>query len=234
MIRVFTENGDRTDRKKARLKYLIDKWGVEKFLAETEKLLAFPLIRVPASELRTAQAHRPRRPHRRPPADAAGPALHRRLRPRRPPARRRRCSPSPTSPRRFGTGELRLTVWQNLIIPNIPTAQARSRKAAILAAGLSFEAGTVLSGTVACTGNKGCRFAATDTKAHAVALANHARQPLQHRAARQPARHRLPPLLRPALHRRHRPDGRQRSAAKRATRSSSAAAPTRTRASPAN
>jgi ferredoxin-nitrite reductase len=29
----------------------------------------------------------------------------------------------------------------------------------------------VLSGTVACTGNKGCRFAATDTKAHAVELA---------------------------------------------------------------
>src|SRR6185437_1366620 len=49
MIRVFAERGDRTDRKKARLKYLIDKWGVEKFISKTEKLLAFPLIRVPAS-----------------------------------------------------------------------------------------------------------------------------------------------------------------------------------------
>ena len=48
MIRVFSENGDRTDRKKARLKYLVDRWGVEKFLAETEKLLAFPLIRFAA------------------------------------------------------------------------------------------------------------------------------------------------------------------------------------------
>ena len=48
MIRVFNENGDRTDRKKARLKYLVDRWGVEKFLAETEKLLAFPLIRFAA------------------------------------------------------------------------------------------------------------------------------------------------------------------------------------------
>ena len=46
MIRVFSENGDRTDRKKARLKYLVDRWGVEKFLEETEKRLAFPLIRL--------------------------------------------------------------------------------------------------------------------------------------------------------------------------------------------
>ena len=39
MIRVFAEYGDRTDRKKARLKYLIDKWGVEKFITKTEKLV---------------------------------------------------------------------------------------------------------------------------------------------------------------------------------------------------
>ena len=47
MIRVFIENGDRTDRKKARLKYLIDRWGVAKFLGETQKKLAFPLVAFP-------------------------------------------------------------------------------------------------------------------------------------------------------------------------------------------
>ena len=50
MIRVFSENGNRTDRKKARLKYLIDRWGVEKFLEETEKRLAFPIIRFPEAD----------------------------------------------------------------------------------------------------------------------------------------------------------------------------------------
>jgi ferredoxin-nitrite reductase len=50
MIGVFNENGDRTDRKKARLKYLIDRWGVDKFLEETEKRLAFPLLRFPLDE----------------------------------------------------------------------------------------------------------------------------------------------------------------------------------------
>jgi ferredoxin-nitrite reductase len=73
----------------------------------------------------------------------------------------------------FGSGELRLTVWQNLIIPNIAEDKLEDAKYSILAADLNYEAGTVLSGTVACTGNKGCRFAAADTKSHAVILARH-------------------------------------------------------------
>src|SRR6201999_4033963 len=56
MIRVFNENSDRTDRRRARLKYLIDDWGVERFLDETEKRLAFPLLRLPLGECE------PRRP----------------------------------------------------------------------------------------------------------------------------------------------------------------------------
>jgi ferredoxin-nitrite reductase len=74
---------------------------------------------------------------------------------------------------RFASGEVRLTVWQNLVIPNIGTENLEAAKEALLAAGLDFNAGRVLSGTVACTGNMGCRFAATDTKSHAVELANY-------------------------------------------------------------
>lgn len=171
MIRVFAERGDRTDRKKARLKYLIDKWGVEKFISKTEKLLAFPLIRVAASSCE------PRKPINR----AGHIGVHAQSQPglhyigvsvpvgRLPVDQMLALAKIAET---CGSGELRLTVWQNLIIPNIPAAKLEAAKAAILAAGLAFEAGTVLSGTVACTGNKGCRFAATDTKAHAVALAN--------------------------------------------------------------
>lgn len=171
MIRVFAENGDRTDRKKARLKYLIDKWGVEKFVAKTEKLLAFPLIRVPASicEPRHAidrTAHIGVHPQSQPGLHYIGVAVPVGRLPVEQMLALAAISES------YGTGELRLTVWQNLIIPNIPAAKLEAAKAAILAAGLAFEAGTVLSGTVACTGNKGCRYAASDTKSHAVALAN--------------------------------------------------------------
>ncbi len=171
MVRVFNENGDRTDRKKARLKYLIDRWGVERFLEETEKRLAFPLLRFPAEKCA------PRRP-----IDRTGhigvhpqkqPGLHYigiavpvgKL-----PAAQMRALAEVAD--HFGTGEMRLTVWQNLIIPNIKTQDVEAATAAIHAAGLKTTAGTVMRGTVACTGNKGCRYAATDTKHHAVELAN--------------------------------------------------------------
>ncbi len=39
IVRVFIEHGDRTDRNKARLKYVLDAWGFEKFLAAVEEKL---------------------------------------------------------------------------------------------------------------------------------------------------------------------------------------------------
>lgn len=171
MIRVFVENGDRTDRKKARLKYLVDKWGVEKFIAETEKRLAFTLTRFPAADCE------PRRP-----VDRAGHiGVHAQVQPglhyigvsvpvgRLPVSQMRAVA---DIAEQFGSGELRLTVWQNLLIPNIPAHRVDLAIDCLRAAGLSCVAGTVLCGTVACTGNNGCRYAATDTKTHAVELAN--------------------------------------------------------------
>jgi ferredoxin-nitrite reductase len=171
MVRVFTHNGDRTDRKKARLKHLVDKWGIAKFLSETEKLLAFPLIHFPA------EACEPRReidrtvhigvhPQTQPGMNYIG--VHVPVG-RLPVAQMTALADIADL---FGNGELRLTVWQNLIIPNVRSEQVDAAVEAILAAGLKISVGSVLGGTVACTGNKGCKFAATDTKSHAVALAN--------------------------------------------------------------
>ncbi len=170
MVRVFAEHGDRTDRKKARLKYLLDRWGVEKFLDETAKKLAFPIIRLPSADCE------PRGPIDR--------ACHLGVHPQTQPDLHYIGVVVPVGwlpsvqaraladvAERFGTGEIRLTVWQNLLMPNIPADLLEAAKAAIHAAGMQFEAGTVLTGTVACTGSRGCRFAATDTKGHALELA---------------------------------------------------------------
>ena len=56
IVRVFIENGDRTDRNKARLKYVLDSWGFDKFLTAVEEKLARPLARVAAGDV----APRPR------------------------------------------------------------------------------------------------------------------------------------------------------------------------------
>lgn len=171
MIRVFSENGDRTDRKKSRLKYLVDRWGVDKFLAETEKRLAFLPLRVPVEECEARQS-----------IDRAGHiGVHPQIEPNlnyvgisipvgRLPVPQMQALADVAD--QFGTGELRLTVWQNMLIPNIPGNLINAALGAIRAAGLDCTAGAVLRGTVACTGNRGCKFAATDTKSHAVSLAN--------------------------------------------------------------
>src|SRR5205823_3986806 len=39
ILRVFIDHGDRTDRKRARLKYLIDRWSIERLMAEAAQHL---------------------------------------------------------------------------------------------------------------------------------------------------------------------------------------------------
>lgn len=172
MIRVFNENGDRTDRKRARLKYLIDNWGIEKFLDETEKLLSFPLLRLPLAECESRRpidpgGHLGAHPQRQPGLFYMGVAV-----PvgRLSVAQMRAIADIADG---YGSGEIRLTVWQNLILPNIPDEKLEAARKALTAADLSDSAGTFAAAAIACTGNQGCRFAATDTKSHAVLLAQY-------------------------------------------------------------
>ena len=47
LVRVYIANGNRGDRKKARLKHLLETWTLDQYLAETEKLLGYQLLRAP-------------------------------------------------------------------------------------------------------------------------------------------------------------------------------------------
>jgi ferredoxin-nitrite reductase len=76
-----------------------------------------------------------------------------------------------TIAQQIGDGDIRLTVWQNLLISGIPTSRLEAAKAAIDELGLATRASAVRAGLVACTGNTGCRFAASDTKRHAEEIA---------------------------------------------------------------
>jgi ferredoxin-nitrite reductase len=67
----------------------------------------------------------------------------------------------------LGDGDIRLTVWQNLLISGVADGKVALATAAIDALGLAVEASPIRAGLVACTGNSGCKFAASDTKQHA-------------------------------------------------------------------
>jgi ferredoxin-nitrite reductase len=168
IIRLFIAHGDRTDRKKARLKYLIERWGLEKCLAEAG--FAWRFLPREASE--------PRRPIDK----HAHVGVHQQAQPGRfyvgiilPVGRLTsdRLRGLADIAERFGSGTLRLTVWQNLIVSDIAEAELPAARAAIAELGLGTEGSAVRGGLVACTGNAGCKFALSDTKRHALELADY-------------------------------------------------------------
>ena len=169
MIRVFNESGCRTDRKKARLKYLLEKWGVEKFLAETAQKLAFPLARLP---LAACEPRRPVEKHAwlgaRKQAQRGFNSLGVGVPVGRMSAKQMHALADLAT--HYGQGELRLTVWQNLLIPHVPDAFLATLTRGVQRLGFFTTASSATGGIIACTGSKGCKYAAADTKGHALAL----------------------------------------------------------------
>ncbi|HWE04925.1 MAG TPA: NirA family protein [Tepidisphaeraceae bacterium] len=173
VVRVFLEHGDRTDRKKSRLKYVLDAWGLEKFVGEVEKLLPakfrrFPLDRCQANTAKIDRmAHVGFHPQKQAEFVYAGIVLP----VGRITAAQMRGLASIAD--RFGSGDLRLTVWQNLLISDLREADIDMIKDEIEKIGLHWSATHIRAGLVACTGNAGCKFAASGTKAHALLIASH-------------------------------------------------------------
>jgi sulfite reductase (ferredoxin) len=71
---------------------------------------------------------------------------------------------------RYGTGALRTTSMQNLVIPNVPRARARALARELEAADFVLDASPFRRGTVACTGSEFCKLALTETKGFARGL----------------------------------------------------------------
>jgi len=72
---------------------------------------------------------------------------------------------------RFSDGQLRLTPWQSLILPDVALTDAAVVLAALAQLGLVIDAAQPLSRIVACSGSSGCARGLADTKADALRLA---------------------------------------------------------------
>jgi len=172
IVRVFIDEGDRTDRKKARLKYVLERMGLERFCAEVQKRLPFRLSKIAES------ACEPRPRLRR----GAHVGFHRQKQ-----EGKLYCGVALTAGRmtsaqmrgladiaeHYGSGTLRLTVWQNLLISDIGVDDQQAVELALPEIWLTAHVSQARAGIVACTGNGGCKFAASDTKRHATAIADH-------------------------------------------------------------
>jgi ferredoxin-nitrite reductase len=169
IVRVFIETGDRTNRLKARMKYMIDGIGMEKFLLAVETRYGKPLTRVPPEAIAPRPAF-DRLPHigvhkqKQTGLNWLGVVL---------PVGKltyEQMRGLAKIARDLGDGDIRLTVWQNLLISGVANDKVALAIGAIKSIGLAVEASSIRAGLVACTGNAGCKFAASDTKRHAVEI----------------------------------------------------------------
>jgi ferredoxin-nitrite reductase len=170
IVRVFIDHGDRTDRTKARLKYVLDAMGIEKFMNLTEEKLGRKLTRVPPEAIQPRPvfdraAHIGVHKQRQAGLNWIGVAT---MVGRLSPEQMRGLAKIAAD---LGDGDIRLTVWQNLLISGVPDDKVALARAAVDALGLCTETNSVRAGLVACTGNIGCKFAASDTKGHAEDIA---------------------------------------------------------------
>ena len=163
---LFRDHGPRETRSRARLAFLLEDWGLERFRTALEERLGRPLERAG----RDVQS-----PHR---TDHLGVAPQR---------EQGTYSVGLAVPvgrlmagqllavadlaDTYGRGEVRLTPSQNLILPDIPDSRLRALLAEPLLAELRPDPAPAIRGTVSCTGLGLCDLALADTKADALATA---------------------------------------------------------------
>jgi ferredoxin-nitrite reductase len=172
IVRVFVDSGDRTNRNKARLKYVLDDWGFDRFLAAVEDKLGAPLARVEPVHVKPRpeadrMAHLGVHPQKQDGLNWIGLVL---------PVGKLTATQMRgigAIARELGDGDIRLTVWQNLLISGVADVDVPEALKRIEALGLSAKATAIRAGLVACTGNTGCKFAAANTKGTAEAIAAH-------------------------------------------------------------
>ena len=152
----------RQSRERARLKHLFTQhgWTADSFLAELNSRLGFPLEPA-ARETKPSDVYRDHsgiQPQRQPGLYSVGAAVLR----GRVTAVQLRAAANLAD--RFANGHLRTTNMQNLIVVNVPKANAHALADGLNAAGLVVNASPFWRGAIACTGSEFCKLAITETK----------------------------------------------------------------------
>jgi ferredoxin-nitrite reductase len=166
IAQLFGELGNRENRGLARMRYLVQELGPERFRAELASRAAFPLE--PAGEALTRRYrgdHLGVHPQRQPGLSYVGlnVTVGRML--------GRNLVEAARLAGEYGDGGLRLATDQNLILTGVPNQRVGALLGEPLLATHSPSPGAFERGVVACTGNEFCRFALVETKARAATWA---------------------------------------------------------------
>ena len=171
ILTVYTANGAaeglRSGRGKARLMWLVEKWGVEKFRSEIEKEMGKPLAdAAPEDEItQDKKDHLGVHPQKQSGYSYVG--LH-------VPMGRLDAEKMFELARLaevYGQSEIRLTVEQNAIVPHIADENVETFLAEPLLEEFTINPTTLTRSVISCTGARYCNFAIIETKQRALKLA---------------------------------------------------------------
>jgi NAD(P)H-nitrite reductase large subunit len=173
ITRIFRDHGARASRTRARMAFLLEDRGVAWFRAELQRRIDFPLLKA-GTDLRKKHHndHLGIQPQKKPVLRNDSPALYYvgMLVPvgRITTAQMRSVA---DLAERYGTGDIRVTVGQNLIVPNIPETRIGALADEPLFQELPYDPSPIMRGLVACTGNDYCGMALIETKGYAIQVA---------------------------------------------------------------
>jgi len=166
VLLVYRDHGLRANRQKARLRWLIDEWGLEKFRAAVEQQIGHPLPRAAEKDEVVWHKRDLLGVHAQKQLGLNFVGLHVPVGRLNVPEMRELARLAEV----YGSGELRLTVEQNVLIPNVPDSRVGPLLQEPLLKKFSPNPGPLQRGLVSCTGNQFCNFALIETKNRAVAL----------------------------------------------------------------
>ncbi|AFY70607.1 assimilatory nitrite reductase (ferredoxin) precursor [Thalassoporum mexicanum PCC 7367] len=172
---IYRDYGLRANRQKSRLMWLIDEWGIEKFRAEVEQYMGHSLVAAaPRDEIEWEKRdHIGIHAQKQPGLNYVG--LHI-------PVGRLQADHMFELSRLaevYGSGEMRLTVEQNVIIPDVPDSRLEALLTEPLLDQFSIDPTPLTRALVSCTGSQFCNFALVETKQRALAIAQELDQELE-------------------------------------------------------
>lgn len=166
---IFRDEGYRQNRKRARMKFLVADWGIERFEAEVRKRLDWtpePAVEWPEPK-NNYRDHVGVHAQRQSGLYWVGAAvLSGRL-------RGTQLIDAAVLANEYGSGALRTTNQQNLIFPDIPEKNLGALLERLDGIGMPHEASAFRRAAVACTGNEFCNLAITETKALIIDVVQH-------------------------------------------------------------
>ncbi len=167
IVRIFRDHGYRKNRKHARFKYLMADWGAQKVREEAEKIVGYKLM--DGEPQPRAKGYEDRLgvfPQKQEGFSFIGvTVLTGRL-------TTDQLNTIADIAQEFGSGDVRLTVMQNLLIPNVKNENVNRVLECLSAIGLPVETTALRKGIVACTGIEFCNLAVVETKERAKTIVN--------------------------------------------------------------